>query len=75
MAVLEQRKTLFVNSGTQADKYLVQFSIWNRGVKNLYSLYDSREVHTKKNNKNFCENDALKKSFHFSIKNYVENRL
>jgi len=33
----QQREVLFVNSGTRVVKYLVQFSIWNRGAKNLNS--------------------------------------
>jgi len=41
MTALEQREAFFVNSGTWAVKYLVQISIWNRGAKNLKSIYDS----------------------------------
>jgi len=44
----QQREALFVKIGTQADKYLVQFSIWNRGAKNLNSIYDSLEKYGKK---------------------------
>jgi len=67
-----------MNSGTQAVKYLVQFSIWNRGAKSLNSIYDSLvKCVRKKNKKNFVKFMLVgKKSFfHFSIKNYVENRL
>jgi len=68
MAVLaQQRKTLFVNSDAQTDKYLIQFSIWKRGAKNLNSIYDSLEKYVRtKNKKIFCKNGAcLKKKFSF----------
>jgi len=63
----QQREALFVNSGTQAIKNLVQFLIWNRGTKNLNSIYDSLVKYVrKKNKKNFCENGACwKKVFIF----------
>jgi len=69
-AKAQQREALFVNSGTRANKYFVQFSIWNKGAKNLNSIYDSLEKYLqKKNIKKFCENGAsLKKSCHFSMK-------
>jgi len=81
MARSQQREALFVNNDTWADKYLIQFLIWNREAENLNSIHDSlkkyvRKRSTEKNKKNVCENVAcLKKSFHFSMKNYVENRL
>jgi len=72
----QQREAFFVNSGTRTDKYLVKFLIWNRGAKNLNSIYDLLVKYVRKKNKNFCKNGAcLKKSCHFSMKNYVENRL
>jgi len=69
MAALEQKEALFVYSGTQT-KNLVQFSIWNRGTKNLNSIYDSLVKYVrKKNKKDFCENGACwKKSSYISIK-------
>jgi len=52
MATLEPSKEkLFVNSGTRAVKYLVQFSIWNRWSKNLNSIYDSLVKYVRKKNK------------------------
>jgi len=48
MVTLEPSKVLFLNNGTRAVKYLVQFSIWNRGVKNLNSIYDSLEKYVRK---------------------------
>jgi len=39
-----------MNSGTRTIKYLVQFSIWNRRVKNLNSLYDSLIKYVRKKN-------------------------
>jgi len=41
-------EALFVNSGTRKNKYLVQFSIWNKGVKNVNSIYDSLEKYVRK---------------------------
>jgi len=51
MAALEPSKEKpSVNSGTRAVKYLVQFSIWNRGAKNLNFIYIfTSEVRTEKN--------------------------
>jgi len=52
----QRKEALFVNSGTRADKYFVQFSIWNRGAKNLNSIYDSLEKYVwKKILKNFVK--------------------
>jgi len=53
----QQREALFVNNDTRAVKYLVQFSIWNRGAKNLNSIYDSLEkcVYGKKIKKVFVK--------------------
>jgi len=62
----QQNEALFVINGTRADKCLVQFSIWNRGTKNLNSIYDLLEKYVQKRNfLNFCENGALKKNFIF----------
>jgi len=57
-----------VKIGTRVDKYLVQFSIWNRGAKNLNSIYDSLEKYGKKIKKNLCENVCLKKFSFFNEK-------
>jgi len=65
-ARVQKREALFVNSGTRAVKYLVQFSIWNRGAKNLNSIYNSLAKYVRKKNKFFCENGACwKKIFIF----------
>jgi len=40
----QQREALFVNNGTRAVKYLVQFSIW--GEKFEFYIWFTREVRT-----------------------------
>jgi len=67
MAALEQREVLFVKNGTRAVKYLVQFSIWNRGTKNLNSIYDSlvKYVRKKKLKKFLWKWCLLEKKFSF----------
>jgi len=54
-----------VNSGTWVVKYLIQFSIWNSGAKNLNSIYDSLVKYGIKIKKIFMKMVLVGKKFSF----------